>query len=575
MASTDELRRSSKTSGDAGLGRLLRALVVVSVLFLAALAVAPLRPYFAEWRTAQQYYNALAAGSGARTIPIALQQIWKPELGITDRCVSCHLGMGESGPVPGDPLFAAHPNTPHDPLEFGCTVCHGGQGRATTKEAAHGFVSHWDQQMLPREHIQAGCGTCHNNSPAPRVREAEALALRKGCFGCHKVDGLGGDEAPPLDTAGLKPIGDLNFERVPGEQTLANYMRQHLLDPAGAVPGSLMVPQPLTAAEADLLTTWVLSLRRRELPAEYLPHDRVRRTLLAEARPLLSGEAAFGAYCSGCHGPQGEGRNYGGQPTRFPAIASPDFLDIASDALLEGTITHGRPGRRMPPLAGPNGTLRPEELTSLVAHLRSLGPPAPTREAVEGARPAPGHGAELYQRDCAICHSPTGRGTALGPPLATADAPARSRDRTYDALARGVAGTAMPAYRIYDAAAMRAVIDAVAALPRVEGSRAAWRLAPGSPERGLNVYVRHCAGCHGDRREGKTGPSLANSGFLKVASSAYVAATVARGRSGTPMPAFSRDSANHSALSADEILDVSALVVGRAGSRRQESSPGS
>ena len=569
MASTDDLRRSSKAPGDAGLGRLLRVLAVVSALFLAALAVAPLRPYFAEWRAVQRHYNALAAGAGARTIPIALQQIWKPELGIADRCVSCHLGMGESGPVPGDPLFAAHPTLPHDPLEYGCTVCHGGQGRATTKDAAHGLVSHWDQQMLPREHLEAGCGTCHNASPAPRVKEAEALAMRKGCLGCHTVDGRGGDEAPALDHAGLKPIGDLNFTGVAGAQTLVNYMRQHLLDPAGVVPASLMVPQPFTAAEADLLTTWILSLRRRELPAEYLPRDRVRRMLLAEARPLLAGEAAFAAYCSACHGPRGEGNNYGGQPTRFPAIASPDFLDIASDAFLKGTVTQGRPGRRMPPLAGPNGTLRPEELEALVAHLRSLGPSAPTRAAVEAARPEPSLGAELYGRDCASCHGPAGDGTVLGPPLATVDAPARSRDRTYDALARGVNGTAMPAYRSYDAAAMRAVLDAVAALPRTDGSRAAWRLGTASPERGLNVYVRQCAGCHGERREGKTGPSLDNSGFLKVASAAYVAATVARGRAGTPMPAFSRSSANHSALSAAEILDVSALIVGRAGSRRQ------
>ena len=415
--------------------------------------------------------------------------------------------------------------------------------------------------MLPREHVEAGCAPCHNDSPTPRLAEAEALALRKGCLGCHKVDGRGGDEAPVLDTAGLKPIGDLNFSGVPGEQTLANYMRRHLLDPAGVVAGSLMVPQPVTAAEADLLTTWVLSLRRRPLPAEYLPRDRVRRTLLAETRPLLSGEAAFGAYCSGCHGPKGQGANYGGQPTRFPAIASPDFLDVASNAFLEGTITNGRPGRRMPPLAGPNGTLRPEELTSIVGYLRSLGPSVPPRAEVEAARPDPALGPELYRRDCAICHGPSGEGTALGSPLATADAPARSRDRLYEALARGVAGTAMPAYRIYDAAMMRAVTDAVIGLSRIDGSGAAWRQAPGSPERGGGLYGRHCAGCHGDRGQGKTGTSLANSGFQQVTSLGYVAAMVARGRADTPMPAFRLDGVNHSALTADEILDISAFVA--------------
>ncbi|MBI3048120.1 MAG: c-type cytochrome [Acidobacteria bacterium] len=128
----------------------------------------------------------------------------------------------------------------------------------------------------------------------------------------------------------------------------------------------------------------------------------------------------------------------------------------------------------------------------------------------------------------------------------------------------------MPAYRIYDAAAMRAVIDAVIALPRIDGSRAAWHQAPGSPDRGRDLYGRHCAGCHGDRGEGKTGTSLANSGFQKVASVGYVAAMVARGRTDTPMPAFRLDGVNHSALTADEILDLSAFVAaGLPGAARQ------
>jgi mono/diheme cytochrome c family protein/cytochrome c551/c552 len=559
MASTD-LRGSSRTPGDAGLGRLLRVLAVVGIAFVAVLAVAPLRPYFAEWRRVQQQYNARAAARYAAPIPIALRQVWQPDLGIADRCVSCHLGMSDVAPLPEDPLFVPHPRMHHAANGFGCTPCHGGQGRATTKDAAHGRVSYWDEQLLPAPHVEAGCSTCHDPSPSPRVQEAEALAQRKGCLGCHRAGGRGGDDGPALDAVGLKPVGDLIFDRVSGERTLANYMRQHVVDPGGVVPGSLMVPQPLGDAEADLLTTWILSLRRRTLPVQFLPRDRLRRTLLDEPRPLMTGEAAFAAYCSACHGARGEGYNYGGQPTRFPAIGSPDFLDIASDDFLSGTITLGRPGRRMPPLAGANGSLRPDELTALVAHLRSLGPAAPSRAAVEAARPDPVRGADLYRGDCAVCHGPSGEGTVLGPPLATSDAPARARDRTYDALARGVDATAMPAYRIYDAASMRAVIDLVTTLARVPGSRVVWRPAQGSPERGLNVYVRHCAGCHGDRREGKVGPSLANTGFLKVASSPYVAATVARGRTGTPMPAFSRDSANHSALTADEILDVSAFV---------------
>jgi mono/diheme cytochrome c family protein len=65
--------------------------------------------------------------------------------------------------------------------------------------------------------------------------------------------------------------------------------------------------------------------------------------------------------------------------------------------------------------------------------------------------------------------------------------------------------------------------------------------------------------------EGGKGPALANSGFREAATREYVAMTVIRGRSGSPMPAFGRDSASYPRLSAQEALDVSAYVMERLG----------
>lgn len=642
--------------GGSDLGRLTATFAGLSVVFVTVLAVAPLRPYFDEWRRVQRRYNELARGAGAAPIPIAIQQIWKPRLGVTDRCITCHLGMGAGAPVAGDRLFAAHPPIPHDPRELGCTVCHGGQGRATTKDAAHGFVSHWDEQLLDRRHQAAGCGACHDDVPwiprdelargqmlvesldclschrldgrgrgdapaltfvgltgyradwhadhlrrraaeggawtasygdipapdvaaidaflrtrvgAPRLVEAWALAFERGCLGCHKIGGRGGDEGPALDTAGARPVGDLNFSRVKGPRTLTNYMRAHLLDPPGVVPASVMPPQSYSEEEVELLTTFVLSRRRRAVPMEYLPKERARRDLLGEAPPLLEGSQVFGAYCTGCHGPRGEGRQYPNIDTRFPSIGAADFLDVAPPGFIEQTIKEGRPGRRMPGLAAPGGSIRPEELTSLVSYLRRLAPPPPSIAEVAAAGSNAARGETTYRRDCAACHGEAGEGTPLGSPLATPDSRVRGRRRAaYQAVTAGVAGTAMPGYSIYDAATLRSLLDHLDRLPVVPGSRAGWTIGRGEAASGAVVYERACAGCHGARGEGKTGPALANPAFQRAATAAYIAATVVRGRQGAPMPAFGRDNPSYPRLAAGEVLDVTTFVLEGLGGRR-------
>jgi hypothetical protein len=80
---------------------------------------------------------------------VQLRQVVNPQLGVADRCVSCHVAMapGEQG-VRGANM-APHPPVVHDPAEFGCTVCHGGQGQATEKADAHGDVHFWPEPMLP------------------------------------------------------------------------------------------------------------------------------------------------------------------------------------------------------------------------------------------------------------------------------------------------------------------------------------------------------------------------------------------------------------------------------------------
>ena len=57
-----------------------------------------------------------------------------------DRCITCHIDE--------EKLKASHPNTKEFPFDiYGCTVCHGGIGRALSEEMAHEGMHYHKRQM--------------------------------------------------------------------------------------------------------------------------------------------------------------------------------------------------------------------------------------------------------------------------------------------------------------------------------------------------------------------------------------------------------------------------------------------
>jgi len=631
---------------DLGIGRLLWVFAVLSVLVLAALAVAPARAYFTEWRAAQKRYNRLARRAGVVPVAVSIKQIWKPELAVVDRCASCHLATDGASPLAGDKLFAAHPPIPHEPRDMGCTVCHGGQGRATTVATAHGDGGLWLDPILPRGSAEAGCGTCHSGlkvgpvklldagrtifegtkcldchrtrfegapdlstigvhgfrsdwhtkhiersaaaksgpwmtsfAPladdevvavgeflrgqvgAPRLMAGKSLAYQSGCRGCHRIGGVGGDDGPDLTDEGHKSVTDLPFVHVRGPRTLDNWLKQHFLDPAGVVAKSQMPKLGFSGQQADQLTLYVLSLRKRIIPEGLAPRDRVRAERLGERDFATDGESLFGVFCAACHGPRGEGRKFATLASVFPAIGEPEFLAVADDTFLRKTLTHGRPGRRMPAWGTKEGGLRPEEIDAVVTFLRTLEPKAPTAEEVSAAPLDRAKGDRLYVDTCSRCHGARGEGSAVAPPLAAADNPVTTDDsRIYGTVTIGVAGTAMGSFRRLDAASLRALIAAVRGFPRVEAKRTGWAAKPGDPHTGGETYAKYCVKCHGQRGEGPEAPALANRAFLASATDGYLTATILRGRGATKMPHFGMKEAEHPQLTPDQVVDVVAFV---------------
>ncbi len=634
MATQDPERAVSLT-----LRRLGIAFAILSVALLGVLAIAPASAHFSEWRTVQQRYNALARRAKRDPIEVRVRQL-SPSPDVVDRCGSCHLGAAGVAPVEGDPLFAAHPPIPHDPTRFGCTICHGGQGRALTMRAAHGGEPNWDEPLFPRKHYEAGCGLCHSGITAPdpdlvasgrglfevrgcsachgvdhrdvaggpdlseaglrgyahdwhdrHVRAAagstdsrwaaghlpleeaaraaidaylesrvgapqlmagKLLVARLGCRGCHRIGGVGGD-GPDLSDIGSRKASDLDFSRVRGSPALVDWLEEVLTDPSRLDPRSRMPPPRLDASQIDPLVTYLLSLRTRPIPVAFWPPDRVRAMLLGERDFARDGHALFGAFCSACHGPRGEGKVLGGLSVEVaPAIGGASFLAIASDAFLRRTLREGRPDHRMPPWGALDSGLRPEEITAIIGYLRGLHPVTTTFAEVSASDLDPSRGRSVFRDRCAPCHGDRGEGTAIGPPLAAADNAVTScEDAIYGTLMNGVEDTAMGTFRTLDARTLRALIDVVRTLDRAPGSRREWRPRQGDPASGAALFARHCAKCHGARPEVRRAPAIQDPRFVAMAPDAFLAASIVRRHDRT------RDDVRRSA---DEISDLVAYL---------------
>ena len=80
----------------------------------------------------------------------------------------------------------------------------------------------------------------------------------------------------------------------------------------------------------------------------------------------------------------------------------------------------------------------------------------------------------------------------------------------------------------------------------------------GDSSRGLSLFLRNCAGCHGMNGRGGMAPEIGNPVFQQAASDEFIVHTIRNGRIATAMPAFQRLEAP--ALSDQDIADVLAYL---------------
>ncbi len=298
------------------------SLLVSSVLAFVLLAYAAYDENLGtEWYQHQSSYKkqllARATSdreqSAAERFEVRQKQLYLPELDRIDRCVTCHVAVDDPAMKDAPQPLTTHPGeiTKHHSQErFGCTVCHSGQGRATTAVDAHGPVAHWLDPMVALDEVDRACPKCHMEFPlpgVPRYNAAMALFQEKACISCHKLHGQGGDAGPDISNAATVDHGELP-EAFPEEEWHFEHADEewhfrHFKDPKSVVETSEMPNLNLSDEEAEALVYLMTSLTGEAIPTDYLSNPKPEAVDVA-AQPIdpLALKGYVGSIvCIGCH----------------------------------------------------------------------------------------------------------------------------------------------------------------------------------------------------------------------------------------------------------------------------------
>lgn len=267
-----------------------RLFAIGSVVLLLLVGSWFWRDFEPEWKSFQRDYKerALQLAKTDReqemiaSEPLQIKQIMVGQFKRTshvDRCMTCHLGADNPDFASEELPFTYCPQLENHTAErFGCSVCHLGEGFATTIEGAHGYGKHWHEPLLRGEYIHASCGKCHFE---PYVKGADMLAIGKrlydfyGCVYCHKIYKTGGTAGPDLTKIGSKQANWYDWgEHHEGEGSKIEWLFNHFKDSQYYDPASKMTNYDMNEFNAKALTIYMLSLTGEHYPDDYYLGDK-------------------------------------------------------------------------------------------------------------------------------------------------------------------------------------------------------------------------------------------------------------------------------------------------------------
>lgn len=402
---------------------LLYALFSVSLVVLFGItAYEDLTP---EWKDIQREYVRLlleketdpAKKEKINKFPIMIRQAWNHELGVADRCQTCHLGVDNKLMKDAPQPYTYHPvahlledgRIVHDFNDIGCTICHRGQGRSTFKKDAHARdIRHWDFPMYSSgEHgmAQASCAQCHEELTSPEgykilegadmIMDARDFTLGGNdleiqCTSCHSIYGVGEVVAPDLSAFGETTEHEFEATHimtfVEGEKNKYNWTLQHFLDPHKITPDdeelgieeTIMPNFEMPEEMAHKLATLVYSMRESHVPVKfrYRPElkkreakrGRIQREIAGlytaeEYEKLPEGEKLFLKYpCWVCHSVKGKGGKL-----------APDLTKVGTRRNEAWMIKHFKDPRSVSQKSFmPKFNLSDEQIKELITYLKTL-----------------------------------------------------------------------------------------------------------------------------------------------------------------------------------------------------------
>ena len=185
-----------------------------------------------------------------------------------------------------------------------------------------------------------------------------AVLYSQNCAGCHGRDGQGNGALGLANPIYLAIASDDTIRRVT----------------ARGIPGTLM--PAFAKSSGGTLTDEQIEILVREMRARWArPSEMLGATpppyAATEPGDPMRGEAAYGIFCAGCHGPEGKGT------TKGSSIVDDSFLALVSDQDLRTTVIAGRPDLGQPDWRNdvPGRAMTPQEVSDVVAWLAARRTP--------------------------------------------------------------------------------------------------------------------------------------------------------------------------------------------------------